>query len=201
MFLVSINKVVDPKRYFQDIVPAVFQLATSAGGLYIHHMILTDDNKSISFEEALHFTEPLTRVVMVHFENNEEFNRYWSSQDRQAVWSRGQSYAHFNDMPVESGLPLQFAASKKSELSEDPSQSFVRLKILGLSDRESEVLFWVAQGKGNADIAKILNLSIWTVKRHIANIFNKLGVSSRFSAVVLALETMDSKEPPIQLTL
>lgn len=200
MFLISINKVTDPRHYFQDIAPAISQLATSAGGIFIHHLILTSDNKPIDCNEAIHSLEPLTRVVLVYFEDNEQFNRYWNSEARQTIWSRGQSYANFCDTPVEGGLPSSAPVPASTNSSEGAIPDIIRLKILGLSDRESEVLFWIAQGKSNADIADILNLSIWTVKRHIANIFDKLGVTTRFSAVVLALETMDSKAPPLQLT-
>lgn len=65
-----------------------------------------------------------------------------------------------------------------------------RLESLGLTPREAEVLFWLAQGKANGDIATILELSMPTVKTHLAHIFDKLGVENRTSAVVRALETM-----------
>src|SRR5215207_3615626 len=45
------------------------------------------------------------------------------------------------------------------------------LEKLGLSPREAEVLLWVAQGKGNHDIATILDLSPATVKKHTIHIF------------------------------
>lgn len=51
-----------------------------------------------------------------------------------------------------------------------------------LSDREREVLSQVAKGDGNKDIARRLDLSLHTVKRHIANILDKLDCVSRKQA-------------------
>ena len=57
----------------------------------------------------------------------------------------------------------------------------------GLSGRELEVLLLVARGMSNQQIAISLHLSEATVKRHLANIYPRIGVSSRGEAVRLAL--------------
>jgi NarL family two-component system response regulator LiaR len=57
-----------------------------------------------------------------------------------------------------------------------------------LTEREMEVLKLVTRGLSNKDIADGLSLSIRTVQGHLANIFNKLRVSSRTEAVVHALK-------------
>jgi DNA-binding NarL/FixJ family response regulator len=57
----------------------------------------------------------------------------------------------------------------------------------GLSRRELEVLLMVARGMSNQQIAISLHLSEATVKRHLANIYPKIGVSSRGEAVRMAL--------------
>jgi NarL family two-component system response regulator LiaR len=57
-----------------------------------------------------------------------------------------------------------------------------------LTEREMEVLKLVTKGLSNKDIADGLSLSIRTVQGHLANIFNKLRVSSRTEAVVHALK-------------
>jgi len=57
-----------------------------------------------------------------------------------------------------------------------------------LSEREIEVLQLVAEGASNKEIAKNLHISQATVKSHLINIFNKLGVSDRTAAVTNALQ-------------
>ena len=57
----------------------------------------------------------------------------------------------------------------------------------GLSERELEVLLMVARGMSNQQIAISLHLSEATVKRHLANIYPRIGVSSRGEAVSKAL--------------
>ena len=56
----------------------------------------------------------------------------------------------------------------------------------GLSDREVEVLRLVATGSTNQQVADVLVISGKTVSRHLANIFTKLGVSSRTAAAAWA---------------
>lgn len=59
-----------------------------------------------------------------------------------------------------------------------------------LTQRESEVLIWIAKGKSNKDIGEILSLSPRTVNKHLEQIFVKLGVENRASAAVRAAEVM-----------
>ena len=56
-----------------------------------------------------------------------------------------------------------------------------------LTEREIEVLGLVASGNSNAQIGKALFISKATVKTHLVNIFAKLDVSDRTSAVTVAL--------------
>jgi len=60
------------------------------------------------------------------------------------------------------------------------------LESLGLSPREAEVLAWVAQGKTDADIGTILQLSPRTVAKHLEHIYDRLGVENRSAATALA---------------
>ena len=53
----------------------------------------------------------------------------------------------------------------------------------GLTPREAEVLGWIAHGKQNAEIARLLFISQHTVRKHIENIFEKLDVRTRTAAV------------------
>jgi DNA-binding CsgD family transcriptional regulator len=62
-----------------------------------------------------------------------------------------------------------------------------RRGIPHLSRREREVLQLVSQGCSNADIARILFISVSTVRKHLENIFNRTGVRTRSAAAALAL--------------
>ena len=66
------------------------------------------------------------------------------------------------------------------------------LEALGLTPREAEVLLWVAQGKSNGEISTILGTAENTVKKHLQNLFEKLGIESRNAATVRALEVLSS---------
>ena len=66
-------------------------------------------------------------------------------------------------------------------------------KALGVSPREAEVLLWVAQGKSNAEIASILGAAEGTIKRHLSNIFDKLGLDSRHAAAVRVLDVLSGR--------
>ena len=68
--------------------------------------------------------------------------------------------------------------------------SFEPLLKLGLTPRVAEVLLWVAQGKTNGDIAAILGISESTVKKHMLEIFQQLGVETRSAATLRALEVL-----------
>nr|WP_083361569.1 helix-turn-helix transcriptional regulator [Mesorhizobium sp. LCM 4576] len=59
----------------------------------------------------------------------------------------------------------------------------------GLSIREKECILWVARGKSSWETGKILNISHNTVNFHIKNAMRKLGVSSRTSAAIKAINT------------
>src|SRR5258708_756497 len=65
----------------------------------------------------------------------------------------------------------------------DPNNDQLTLqRKLSLTQRESEVLLWIARGKSNRAIADILTLSPRTVNKHLEQIFSKLGLENRTSA-------------------
>src|SRR5215471_8901785 len=67
------------------------------------------------------------------------------------------------------------------------------LRKLGLTPRAAEALLWLAQGKTNSDIAVILGITESTVKKHVQEMFNKLGVETRGAATVRALEALHAQ--------
>ena len=102
---------------------------------------------------------------------------------------------------TEDGAPLKLQLSFISQFGADEvllrlvegeandDQAVLRQK-LKLTQREAEVLLWVARGKSNRDIAEILTLSPRTVNKHLEQIFTKLGVENRTSAAALAVRTL-----------
>jgi LuxR family maltose regulon positive regulatory protein len=74
------------------------------------------------------------------------------------------------------------------EKTAGPTQLPPKLLTEPLTVREVEVLNLIQAGCSNQDIANQLVISIPTVKRHISNIYNKLGVESRTQAVAIGKE-------------
>lgn len=67
----------------------------------------------------------------------------------------------------------------------DTAEQIKRLERYGLSPRESEVLFWLAQGKSNIEIAMVLGMSRRTAEKHVERILDKLGATSRSGATAM----------------
>lgn len=57
-------------------------------------------------------------------------------------------------------------------------------RLDGITDRESEILALITQGKSNADVARLTYLSPNTVKSYIRSVYRKIGASSRTQAVL-----------------
>jgi DNA-binding CsgD family transcriptional regulator len=62
-----------------------------------------------------------------------------------------------------------------------------------LTAREREVVSWVARGKTNAEIARLLWLAPSTVRKHLENVYAKLGVNTRTAAVASFLGLIDAE--------
>lgn len=79
-----------------------------------------------------------------------------------------------------------FRLTKASNQREDEQLR----QAFGLTQRESEVLLWIARGKPNRDIGEILGLAARTVNKHLEQIYVKLGVENRASAAVKAAKVL-----------
>jgi len=89
-------------------------------------------------------------------------------------------------------LAIRLVVEQKAEqyvlLLEEETLSLLKLlELLGLSQRETEVLFWVIQGKDNKAIAVQLSIGQSTVRKHLESIYQKLGVQSRTAAITQTL--------------
>jgi len=67
-----------------------------------------------------------------------------------------------------------------------------------LTERETDVLTLLANGKANKEIALALHISETTVKTHVSNILTKLGVPSRTQAALYAVRIGLASLPPIE---
>ena len=67
------------------------------------------------------------------------------------------------------------------------------LRKLGLSERETEVLYWMSEGKSNPEIGIIVGAAAATVKKHAENLYYKLGVDNRAAATRMAVDCLQLK--------
>lgn len=61
-----------------------------------------------------------------------------------------------------------------------------------LTEREAEVVFWIAKGKTNREIGQILTMSPRTVNKHLEQIYRKLEVDNRTSAAAVCLKCLNT---------
>ncbi|MGQ9425412.1 response regulator [Gilvimarinus sp. F26214L] len=78
---------------------------------------------------------------------------------------------------------------KLSQVSNISGEELLKTK-LNLTRRESQVLFWISNGKTNWEIGQILEMSPRTVNKHLEQIFPKLGVQNRTAAARIALSAL-----------
>ena len=64
-------------------------------------------------------------------------------------------------------------------------------ETFGLTEREADVLVWIAAGKSNRDISDILGIAPRTVNKHLEQIFVKLGAENRATAAALAIRALN----------
>lgn len=71
-----------------------------------------------------------------------------------------------------------------------PTGSHKLQENLPVTERESEVLYWIANGKTNREIGQILDTSPRTVNKHLEQVFKKLEVDNRTSAAAIAIRLL-----------
>lgn len=97
----------------------------------------------------------------------------------------------------EASITLKFDRKKENNfliniIKEKPKvdESLVLAKAFNLTQRESEVLYWVSQGKSNKELALILDISPRTANKHLESIFEKMYVENRTSAANMAIKEL-----------
>jgi DNA-binding NarL/FixJ family response regulator len=93
----------------------------------------------------------------------------------------------------EGGAPLRASSVQRTGGAEEPPRD------LHFTPRQSEVLELLLQGQPNKLIARHLNLSVETVKDHVASILRLLGVSSRTQAVLAVSHLKAGGSTPVRV--
>jgi len=86
------------------------------------------------------------------------------------------------------GRPVSNVVQVVQQLTEAAGQQTPPANRFGLTARELEIISFITQGCMNRDIAGSLSITEETVKRHLTNIFNKVGMSNRLELALFAIE-------------
>jgi DNA-binding NarL/FixJ family response regulator len=79
-------------------------------------------------------------------------------------------------------------------LQEQENLSVSKLFQLGLTKRETEILFLIMQGKTNIEIGILCRISWRTAQKHVEHIYQKLGVETRTAAMLRAIEILQGNQ-------
>jgi len=100
-----------------------------------------------------------------------------------------QEYPHRHDGRILGGTRERFEPGSISPHPGSIFQRGVRQKKFGLTPRELEIVSAVVAGYSNKEIAEYFKISEDTVKHHLSNIFDKLGVSTRLELALFARQS------------
>ncbi len=137
--------------------------------------------------EGLRGASPDSRIVVLTMWDNLRYLQAISKMGIDAYLHKTSSAdellaainAAVSDEPGGENVMVSMPRGLLQRIGEEPAS--------GLSERETEVVVLAARGFSNARIARELHLAEATVKRHLANIYEKVGVRSRTEVVRLAL--------------
>jgi len=163
----------------QDLRPNILLLALNLPGLGAMHTVMSDSPETttillvnvISRDEILKAIELNARGLVIKEEligsllpaiRAVSAGKYWIGNHRAA------NFAAALETPAPPKIPAE--------------------RQIYLTPRELEVLQSVLKGSSNRDIAQQFQLSEETVKRHLSNIFDKTGVSTRLELALFAIE-------------
>jgi DNA-binding CsgD family transcriptional regulator len=121
----------------------------------------------------------------------------WMKQRRQIFDRTGTDWRKLDPLLIvdERGslhINLTYAPDSKTEillLSGRLKKAAQKVERGEMTKREREIVSWITEGKSNAEIASILSISIPTVKKHLENIFVKIGVENRMALALFFLQS------------
>ena len=123
----------------------------------------------LTMQDSLHYLKALSRMGI------DAYLHKTSSKEELMATIDALSHQASLDRPQVVSMPRGLI----ERLDEEPAGA--------LSERETEILVLAARGLSNDRIAEELHLAPATVKRHLANVYEKIGVRSRSEAVRMAL--------------
>jgi DNA-binding NarL/FixJ family response regulator len=137
--------------------------------------------------EGLREASPDSRIVVLTLWDNLRYLRALSTMGIDAYLHKSSSAeelvaaidAAVSDEPGGGNVMVSMPRGLLQRLGEGP--------VGGLSERETEVVVLAARGLSNRRIGEELHVSEATVKRHLANVYQKVGVRSRNEAVRTAI--------------
>jgi DNA-binding NarL/FixJ family response regulator len=149
--------------------------------------------------EEMNGHNPQTRVILVtEGENEHDVVRAMRLGARGVVWKQSASAlllksirkVHAGEIWLDNRMTAELIDAFKKT-----SDSAVRREKPLLSPREREIVHLVTQGFRNREIAEKLFISEQTVKNHLHNIFDKLGVSDRLELALYAIHHRLTENP------
>lgn len=153
---------------------------------------------TVNPEGAIQWATPQTHALLARARAVESWQQHELSVQLQRWLSHRPEPGHQLSLTgLDHPLSLRLIAQPTPEetllklVDEERSTGPASLReALGLTERESEVLYWVANGKSNRETAQILSMSPRTVNKHLETIFHKLGVDNRTTAAGIALRQL-----------
>jgi DNA-binding CsgD family transcriptional regulator len=140
-------------------------------------------------------TGPAARLLQKYFAGEFSGRSLPEKLRRFAGGQAAASLSHTN--PDGSGLELivsktvdPVTAETRLFLEEKRTLSPSLIQSLGLTPRQSEILYWISKGKTDDDIAELTGAGRRTVQKHLENIYRKLGVETRTAAAVSVIERL-----------
>lgn len=147
---------------------------------------------------SIRWSTPLTQAL---FEQTgiqqSEYDRYIAPQLRQWLGHKPKDGQFCTLEKTQPALKIKLVEHKSENeillkvVDNEGTSGTEKLKqFLGVTERESEVLYWIGKGKTNKEIGEILSMSPRTVNKHLEQLFKKLNVENRTAAASIAIHTM-----------
>jgi LuxR family maltose regulon positive regulatory protein len=131
--------------------------------------------------------EPIARLLHQWMQTRNQAIATWSHPIIPYAYRLNDAFSQVqHSIPVNNGEPRPDHNLEQLHPDIDPAQREVPESPALLSQREREVLYLIASGKSNQEIARELVVAMSTVKKHINNIYTKLEVHSRTQALARA---------------